>query len=363
MQAVITLDLAMPEGRAAMRRLLDGLEPPVAAGPSEGVHPTTPPLAPAHPSEGPTPADEAAQPPHDKIPAARGKAIAKRQDPPWAELVERVLAGHPVKEEAGRAGVSWRTLEGKVGCAMLLRAKAMAQSEWDALVAQVVAGGGVNEIARRAGVPWRQLDAKVAEARAAQKAVEPGRGGPAEAEAKPADAPAAGFEPAAAQAGEESSPATEPTPEKAEGPDSPSADPDEPPFGGGMPAPSYRDDDPDLREVDGGDGAAPTIEPDDEDDVGEPDDFDESAPRRAPPPLPDLKALAAARDPSWSPREDVAILRGYIGGQQSWQIAQRLKGRLAPDIVARFKSLVPQPGIDAQRKALEAAQSRLAAGR
>lgn len=79
-----------------------------------------------------------------------------------------------------------------------------------------------------------------------------------------------------------------------------------------------------------------------------------------PEPEPGTEADTPGED-GWSPREDVTILRRYGQGENSYRIAQQLKGRKAADVVNRYRVLVPRPGILEQRRALARAETALAA--
>ena len=66
--------------------------------------------------------------------------------------------------------------------------------------------------------------------------------------------------------------------------------------------------------------------------------------------------LVGAAPGAWA--EDVVILEGIGSGQQAHRIARALPGRRAPEIVARFRALVPVRTPDAIERALSAARTR-----
>lgn len=65
-----------------------------------------------------------------------------------------------------------------------------------------------------------------------------------------------------------------------------------------------------------------------------------------------------AAAPDWTGAEDVVILEGIGSGQQAHRIARALPGRRAPEIVARFRALVPVRTPDAIERALSDARTR-----
>lgn len=330
----------LPDGRAFFRsgprtfsRPADDNEfsPPAAAAPSERGGDPTPPLTEPSPPEGATPADaveqsaEAPAEPPEEAPAGGGHSdmaeerplVRDEAAPDWAALVAIVIDdGMAEKAVAAAAGVGQAALHIRVIHERRRRAQPQCAVPGCAAALSANNKTGVCREHNHAAGHCRCVQCSQ---RADETPSEPEVSTP-----QGADAPAiTGMEgPAAAGA-----------------------------------------------EAVGEDGAEPSLSPADaapeEGEVAsaaEPAAGESPAPGKIDPPAAGaaVKVADDAANPAdvpdelgWTPREDLKLLMFYSLGQNSYTISQKMPGRSAPDIVNRFRHLVPRAGVVAQREALD----------